>query len=141
MDLEEFLTWQKGLKLKLENSIKGTIKSETRDKELKALEKEIEDYDQSLLELLALKDASFDFDVSYEEINELLVKIEDFKLELEQKLKKLKKMKELDFGPHNEYAVLYGEKMEFDLNDYSYVIQFFDQAYQLEGNMKYVLGY
>ena len=141
MEQEDFLIWQKGLKLKLENSLKGTFKAQTRDKELNELEKKIEELDQRVIELLALKDASFDFDVSYEEINELLVEVEDFRLDLEGKLKKLKKMKELDFGPHHEYAVLYGEKMEFELNDYNYVIEFFDQAYQLDGNMKYVLGY
>jgi DNA repair exonuclease SbcCD ATPase subunit len=140
MENDEFFGWQKAIRAKIENSIKGAFEFDQLDEKIQEIFLKLQQTEEKINQLEAVKEGSQDFDVSFEEINEALKKEDDIKRELEENLKNVKKMKEMDFGVNKEFLVLYQKKIEFEIDEYSYVVELYENAYQAEGHMKYCLG-
>lgn len=136
----EFSSWQKGLKLKLEDVIQGAYKMQGLDDNLKSYEKQLKRLENEIKAFNAFKHSLDAIEVETEEIDEKIQELEDEKISVWNKKDKESKWKNFDFGSQQEFASLLGKKLEMTIGKYEYGIEFFDNAYQSEGHMKYSLG-
>lgn len=107
---------------------------------LKSYEKQLKNLESQIKSLKAFKNGLEGIEVETEEIDEQIQELEDEKSEVWNKKDKESKWKGVDFGSQQEFASLLGKKLEMNAGKYDYGIEFFDNAYQSEGNMKYSLG-
>lgn len=73
-------------------------------------------------------------------IEQELVLAKDVRKDLQEEMKKVEKMKRLDFGKDLEFFDLFGKSMKVKIEKYEYNILFFDQAMQKEGKKVVSLG-
>lgn len=77
---------------------------------------------------------------SITEVTEAVETLDKQRKDLEKELKNLENIKTLDIGKYHEFGDLIGKKLETEIQKYSYVIDFFEKAYQKDGNIQYSLG-
>ena len=86
------------------------------------------------------KDALQELGEGFDHVTAMIVKLGSQKRELEAEIEKLSKIRKLDLGKNNEFGALIGKKVETEVGRYTYVIEFFENAYQKEGITQYSLG-
>ena len=128
-----------GIKQNLESKIrnKETFKHEIEHlTRFKTMQKEADEKIAFIEALIKVSNGTLD----NLPVEQELVLAKDVRRDLQEEMKKVEKMKRLDFGKDLEFFDLFGKSMKVKIEKYEYNILFFDQAMQKEGKKVVSLG-